>query len=385
MEVSKEPKEPLDLADIYIGTAGYNYSHWRNEVFYPKSVKQAGELRHYSGVFNAVEINASFHAVPRLETLHQWAQKAKACFVLSFKVPQDITHNKRLENIGPSLVFFLNRLIEGLGNKDRLGPILFQLPPSLYKNADKLHQIRRILDESRNLQNLMIAFEFRHQSWYCDEIYNVLRQYKFGLCENISPDGSTHHVPHVAPAGTWHYIRFHKKRDQSITLYSDDQLNTWSKELVSRRRHGIIQYCYFLNDHEGNGPKNARTLAKIIKKECPGPLAFHSGWKEDAAAPNIKSMFAKAARGNSSGTIAATPMKSEKTTGERCLDTSFDAAKKRPVPGIKKFFGPATSRLEPSTVSTGDRKRHKQQPSQGKATTKKDKPQRIDTFFSPKA
>jgi len=86
-----------DLADIYIGTAGYSYAHWRNGVFYPKvGVTQSQELRHYSGVFAAVEVNASFHGVPREETLKSWASKAKAGFQFSFKVPQEITHERRL-------------------------------------------------------------------------------------------------------------------------------------------------------------------------------------------------------------------------------------------------------------------------------------------------
>jgi len=379
-EETKEPQDPV--ADIYIGTAGYNYAEWRNDVFYPKSVKQADELRHYSGIFNAVEINASFHAVPRLETLQQWDQKAKQGFVFSFKVPQEITHTQRLVHIDDALRYFLNRLIEGLGDKHRLGPILFQLPPSLSKNIESLHRIGRILEESNNLllsdTLIMVAFEFRNKSWYCEEVYNVMRQYKFGLCENISPDKSTHHVSDQTPAGVWHYIRFHKNADHGVTFYTEQELESFAHKLVWRRRHGIVQYCYFMNEHEGNGPKNAKTLIKFIQEQCPGRLV-QEGWKPDAKAATIQSMFAKASSNN-------TPIQSTRTPSgaSTAPKSSTLTSKKRPVAGIQAYFTPTTATSKGSPITTSSSaKRLKQSTSSAvkKSPNKKETTRTLESFF----
>ena len=312
------------LADIYIGTAGYSYPHWRKGIFYPNHVTQANELRHYSGVFASVEINASFHGVPREETLQTWAQKAKVGFQFSFKVPQAITHEQRLEHIEDPLTFFLKRLQDGLcvkGNNTNsknsndipccLGPILFQLPPSLYKNVDKINNIARHI-ASLGMTNLKVAFEFRNKSWYCEEVFDAMSQHNFGLCENISPDNSTYHTTKVT-SKTWHYIRCHKNGDRLVTLYSDQQLALIADELVERRKQNIIQYLYFLNDHEGNGPRNAKTLMKMIQgrssSESSGSVPFvsHNKWKPDPVAHSIQSMFAKSSSSSTSATRTPQP------------------------------------------------------------------------------
>ena len=173
--------------------------------------------------FAAVEINASFHGVPREETLQNWTRKAKKGFVFSFKVPQAITHEKRLHDIDDAWNFFLQRLVTGLstlpGNDNsqqtsdsnteqakgeglpippNLGPILFQLPPSLPRNVNKLREIAALVPKG-----LKVAFEFRHPSWYNDEeVIQTMRRHDFSMCQNISPDDSTLHTK-VVTAATW--------------------------------------------------------------------------------------------------------------------------------------------------------------------------------------
>lgn len=350
-----------DLADIYIGTAGYSYAHWRNGVFYPKvGVTQSQELRHYSGVFAAVEINASFHGVPREETLKSWASKAKAGFQFSFKVPQEITHERRLENIADKWKFFLHdRLLQCLvkttDSKDEkqhkescLGPILFQLPPSLHKNIEKLNEISKLVPHG-----IKVAFEFRHPSWYCREVYETMRVHNFGLCENISPDQSSLHTKEVT-ANTWHYIRFHKRGDRLVTNYTDKQLSSTAEQLVERRRKGIVQYAYFLNDHEGNGPRNAKTLMKFVKEHSSNKV-FVQHWKPDLAAPTIRSLFAKSA-----GT-SSTPINQMKGTGLKPTGSAIRNGSRKTPSLIDSFFSPATKRQKitpsppsrrPSTVSS---------------------------------
>ena len=350
------------LADIYVGTAGYSYAHWRKGIFYPNHVKQANELRHYSGVFAGVEINASFHGVPREETLQTWTQKAKAGFQFSFKVPQAITHEKRLENIEDPLTFFLNRLQDGLRvrvastdgkNMDSpccLGPILFQLPPSLYKNVDKIHDIARHV-ASLGMASLKVAFEFRNKSWYCEEVFDAMSQHNFGLCENISPDNSTYHTTKVT-SKTWHYIRCHKNGDRLVTLYSDQQLAAIADDMVERRKKSIIQYVYFLNDHEGNGPRNAKTLMKMImEKSCASsgsvPFVSDNRWKPDPVAPSLQSMFAKSS--SRCGSVSATRTPQAKSA------TVVKESPKRSASAKASFFSPSAKRPKVTQSSSDTR------------------------------
>jgi hypothetical protein len=134
--------------DVFIGTAGYNFNHWRKGAFYPRGLQQASELKHYSGVLSAVEINASFHGVPREETLRGWAANAKTGFRFALKAPQDITHVARLVAADSAIKFFFERVQTCLG-PDALGPVLFQLPPSLPK-------VRRVRKHYRCLSGLNI-------------------------------------------------------------------------------------------------------------------------------------------------------------------------------------------------------------------------------------
>lgn len=291
-----------ELTDIYVGTAGYSYSHWRNGAFYSSTgISQNQELRYYSGIFATVEINASFHAVPRLETLQAWKSKAKPGFAFSFKVPKSITHESRLTNIDKELTEFISCLREGMGydeheigvsTKMKVGPILFQLPPSLPKNIDLLNKIASLVPTS-----FKVAFEFRHKSWYVEEVYETMQLHNFGLCENISPDGSSIHVSR-STASTWHYIRCHKKEDRDKTNYTDQQLSAIADGMVERRRNNIVQFCYFLNDHEGNGPRNAKTLMKYIQEKS-NEISFVLDWKPDPQTLSIKSMFSKSLSNNS--------------------------------------------------------------------------------------
>lgn len=322
-----ERRNACKLADIYIGTAGYSYSHWRNGVFYPKTgVTQAQELRHYSGVFSAVEINASFHGVPKEETLLSWDQKAKSGFIFCFKVPKDITHYKRLEHIDHSWKFFLGRL----GTmKLRLGPILFQLPPSLHKDINKLDEIAKMTPPG-----IKVAFEFRSKSWYCEEVFETMRRHDMGLCENISPDHSTLHSPQTT-AGTWHYIRFHKQRSNRLeTNYTDRQLSAIAEQILRRRRCNIIQYCYFLNDHQGNGPRNAKTLMKFVMKHSE-KMPFVRDWKPDIAAPSIQSFFSKSPK---SAATTSTQL-AAKDDAKPLVPSS---SRRKASESIDSFFSPAT-------------------------------------------
>jgi uncharacterized protein YecE (DUF72 family) len=354
--------------DIFIGTAGYSYAHWRQGVFYPLGVTQLQELRHYSGVFSAVEINASFHAVPREETLLKWAKNAKPGFLFSFKVPQAITHEKRLENIEQALDYFLTRLLKMSGIRPCLGPILFQLPPSLPKDISKLDRLSRLIPKG-----IRVAFEFRNKTWYCSDVYDAMRRYGFGLCDNISPDESKlrvagSNIEAATTAKVWHYIRCHKRANQQITDYTKEQLIKIADQLVERRNRNIAQYCFFLNDHEGNGPRNAKTLLNLIKERSGNTQGLVQKWKSDPVAPSISSMFAK-----SNATSANKAATSTTATTQSPLLQTVSKAKKTPR-SIDSFFSPSNDKITPPSIT----KRRKT------STTPKGKKGSISDFFASK-
>lgn len=229
--------------DVRVGTAGYNYAHWRKGVFYPRGVTQTSELRHYSGVFSTVEINATFHAIPKEETLRGWQASAKSGFVFALKAPQAVTHVKRLANLDDTWAFFVNRARESLGKS--LGPILIQLPPSFHKNVRRIHEVA-----AATPPGIRVVFEFRSESWYTPEVYDALRQHNMAVCENISLDHTTHHVDEVTADFT--YTRFHKSQGwpEVRTDYDESALDHVANVIVSRRKRGLNQFLFFLNDHD---------------------------------------------------------------------------------------------------------------------------------------
>ena len=362
------------VGECFVGTAGYSYPHWKG-VFYPKHVTQSQQLRHYSGVFAAVEINASFHAVPREETIINWADTVKEGFLFSFKVPQHITHEKRLERIDDSLLFFLNRLKE-LRRRCMLGPILFQLPPSFVKDVNKLEYIHQLMQPHQDGPNsFQLAFEFRNKSWYCQEVYDAMKAYNFGLVENISPDQSTCRVSkEVVTAGTWQYIRCHKRGDQTITDYSTQQLKDIAETLVERQENGIVQYCFFLNDHEGNGPRNAKTLVSQLKERSQ-KRPFLSTWKPDAVENAISKLFEKSSKLKSS---TAKAIGSRKETV-----TESTKSRKRTIDSFFLVSSTATDTERPATTLKS-RAPDDRRPNNSNKVKLSSKKGTITSFFSPK-
>lgn len=339
--------------DIFIGTAGYNYSHWRSDVFYPRGLSPSSELRHYSGVFPAVEINATFHGVPRKETVASWAREAKSGFRFGLKVPSAITHERKLSCLGEIWEVFLERA-QHIGEAS-LAPILFQLPPSLPVDVSKLDAIANVTP-----RDMKIAFEFRNISWYCDEVYDALRRRKWAICENISPDNST--IRSTEVTAPFCYVRFHKNGDRLVTNYSDEQLAQEADRIVEKRHQGLTQYAFFLNDHEGNGPRNAQTLMRLITErlgphECISGIV--SGWKPDpiiekGGKGSIEAMFANARAKNTDHTPINSVAKSvPKKTGlgqflspaKRQKTTRRDSSTSKATPDsiakgkITSFFG----------------------------------------------
>ncbi len=234
---------------IFIGTSGWNYSHWK-ENFYPENVSQKNWLKFYSEKLNTVEINSSFYHLPKETTFEKWKTTFPKGFVFSVKASRYITHMKKLIDSQESVQLFLSRA-KILG--DKLGPVLFQLPPSLKFNNNTLEEFLRILPGK-----FKYTIEFRHQSWWNNETYELLRKNNIAFCiyelgKTISPKEIT---------SDFTYLRLHGPGTKYKGNYNDEILQRWANYFFQWQVKEI--YCYFDNDEKGYAPKNAQTLRNFV-------------------------------------------------------------------------------------------------------------------------
>ena len=229
---------------ILVGTSGWSYKEWKGS-FYPADLAADDMLRHYASRLPAVEINNSFYRIPKEKVLLEWAEQVAPGFRFVLKASRWITHINRLSNADDSLGYFL-RTANCLG--DRLGPTLFQCPPSLRKNLELLRDFL-----GRVPRTWRAAMEFRHESWFDDEVYQALRDHDVALVGVDEDEGAT---PLVATA-SWGYLRLRK------TEYGDDELRTWAARV--REQPWSEAYVFLKHDEEGTaGPEAAVRLAGMV-------------------------------------------------------------------------------------------------------------------------
>ncbi len=184
--------------NLYVGTSGYSYKEWKGP-FYPEDLPDKQMLHFYGERFRSVEINNTFYRMPKASVLEAWAAEVPADFKFVLKASQRITHMQRLKDAGDSVSYLLD--VAGV-LKERLGPLLFQLPPNLQKDAARLREFLALLQPDRRL-----AFEFRHQSWFDEEVFSLLRDHRAVLC--IAEAENDLAIPFVATAD-WGYLRLRR-------------------------------------------------------------------------------------------------------------------------------------------------------------------------------
>ena len=229
---------------LRIGTSGWNYPEWRG-TFYPEKLPAAKMFAWYAARFRTVEVNATFYRMPSAKTVAGWAAAAPAGFTFALKAPQRITHFARLQNVGDPLAYFCDT-IRGLGAT--LGPVLFQLPPNFKKAAERLAALLPLLPP-----DLAVAFEFRHPSWFDDEVYALLRTRNAALCVADTEAGTT---PLVVTAD-WGYLRL---RDQR---YGDAELREWLATIGRIGAGWREAFVFFKHEESGTGPALARRLLEL--------------------------------------------------------------------------------------------------------------------------
>jgi uncharacterized protein YecE (DUF72 family) len=224
---------------IRVGTSGYSYKEWKG-TFYPEDLPAAKMLAYYSERFDSVEINNTFYRMPVPGMVAKWGEQVPDSFTFVLKAPQRITHQKKLADTGDD-IRFLFEVAESLGSK--LGPVLFQLPPYLRKDAPRLSEFVSRLPEGKK-----IAFEFRHESWFDDEIYDILRSRDVALCA-ADTDDVTDVDKLLVPTASWGYMRLRR------TEYTGDEIGAWAERV--QRQPWSEAYVFFKHEDEGKGPRFA--------------------------------------------------------------------------------------------------------------------------------
>ena len=228
---------------VHVGTSGYNYPEWRGS-FYPSGLRAAAMLPYYAERFETVEINATFYRMPTAATLTGWDAATPSGFVFTLKAPQRITHMRRLRDIDEPLRVLCDTA-RVLG--DKLGPLFFQLPPNFKKDTGRLHDLLAQMPS-----DLRCAFEFRHASWFADDVYAALRTRDAALCVADTEDG---HTPDEATA-SWGYYRLRN------VDYPDAELAAWAAALTRPGRREV--FCYFKHEDTGTGPALAARLRERL-------------------------------------------------------------------------------------------------------------------------
>jgi len=229
--------------NLYVGTSGFSYKEWKG-TFYPEDLPDKQMLRFYGERFRSVEINNTFYRMPKESVLEAWAQEVPADFKFVLKAPQRITHMQRLKDANDSVSYFL-KVAAVL--KEQLGPLLFQLPPYLKKDLPRLREFLALLPSDRRC-----AFEFRHESWFDDEIFALLREHQTALCIAEAEDGVE--VPFVSTAD-WGYLRLRRPD------YGDVELKTWGNRV--REQPWRDAFVFFKHEDEGKGPQMAKRFLEL--------------------------------------------------------------------------------------------------------------------------
>jgi uncharacterized protein YecE (DUF72 family) len=238
------------MRDVRIGTSGWAYKDW-NGPFYPQEVKAAGRLAHISRRFRTLEINASFYRMPTDQAVAGWRDQTPDDFLFAWKASRFLTHNKKLKDPAEPLAFMFSR-IAGLG--DKIGPILFQLPPNLHRNDERLEGFLDALPAGYRY-----CVEFRHPGWYADAVLDMLRERNVALCLS-----DHHHAPAPWEAtADFIYLRGHGPGGRYHGRYGEAALNGWAQAIRGWRKDRAV-FVYFDNDIKSAAPADAEQLIGLL-------------------------------------------------------------------------------------------------------------------------
>jgi uncharacterized protein YecE (DUF72 family) len=240
---------------VRVGCSGWNYDHWREGVFYPSRCPPSRWLSFYAEHFDTVEVNSTFYRLPRRDAVARWVEQTPPSFLFAAKVSRYLTHVKRLRDIEVHLPLLLER-ISALADASRLGPLLWQLPPTFARDDDRLAQALAAFP-----QDLRHAIEFRHESWFAPRPLELLANHDVALVVGDRPGAVGPERPE--PTTDFAFVRFHHGRRGRRGNYSDAELADWAHTLRTWAKRGDV-WVYFNNDWEGFAPRNALTIRGLL-------------------------------------------------------------------------------------------------------------------------
>jgi uncharacterized protein YecE (DUF72 family) len=229
----------------WIGTSGFQYAEWKGK-FYPEDLPAARMLAFYAERFRTTEVNYTFHRIPSPKTIENWKKQTPPAFKFTLKAPQKVTHFARLRDCADTMRYFhdvTSALVE------KLGPVLFQLPPNFKKDTILLADFVNGLPEG-----MRAAFEFRHSSWFEDEVFEALRSRQAALCLADTEDLST---PRVVTAD-WGYLRL-RRQD-----YASKDVTRWAKFMREQESQWGDTFVYFKHEDAGLGPRLAKEMMEVL-------------------------------------------------------------------------------------------------------------------------
>ena len=231
------------MTNLFVGTSGYSYKEWKGS-FYPEKLPAKDMLPYYSERLKAVELNNTFYRLPKREMVESWKAQVPVNFRFSLKASQRITHFKRLKDAEDVTKYMLDT-VNAL--EDRLGVVLFQPPPNMKKDVDRLELFLKILPGDLNA-----AFEFRHPTWFDDEVIQLLKRDNRALCVSDTDDLPANHIDKTAD---WGYLRLRRVN------YSPPNLTDWIERI--RTQNWKDTYVFFKHEDEGTGPKLAAEFLRL--------------------------------------------------------------------------------------------------------------------------
>jgi uncharacterized protein YecE (DUF72 family) len=237
---------------VRIGCSGWNYGDWRERV-YPAGMPARLWLQHYATLFDTVEVNTTFYRLPSRDAVANWAAQTPRDFMFAVKASRYLTHIKRLTDLGQGVQRFYER-IEPLIDAGKLGPVLWQLPGNFKCDLERLGTALEQLPPGRH------CFEFRHPSWFRDDVYALLRRHCAALVIGDTPERPFQTYEMTAD---WTFVRFHRGARGRRGNYSASELEAWSRRLSGWRRR-VEVLAYFNNDWEGFAVKNALALKRAM-------------------------------------------------------------------------------------------------------------------------
>lgn len=232
--------------DTWIGTSGFQYPEWKGK-FYPEGLSTAKMLTYYASVFGATEVNYTFRSMPSEKTVQRWRDETPANFRFSLKAPQRVTHFAKLKDCRETMAVF-HKAVKGLGEK--LGPVLFQLPPTFKADGERLRESLSSLPKG-----MRAAFEFRHESWLSEEVFSILSEKNAALCIAESEDFET---PAEVTAN-FGYLRLRRED------YTTPQIKRWAKFVQEQEKNWSEVFVLFKHEETCLGPGFAESMLKAMR------------------------------------------------------------------------------------------------------------------------